>query len=72
MSGGFLRGGMKKQSGMKHAGLLHPIGAQCPGSPPCCTNDLRSSIGTCPVIRRRASNPAPGDNDTQSNFGCSR
>ena len=34
MSGGFLRGGMKKQSGMFHAGLLHPIGAQCPGSPP--------------------------------------
>ena len=29
-------------------------------------------IGTWPVIRRRASNPAPGDNDTQSNFGCSR
>ena len=72
MSGGFLRGGMKKQSGMNHAGLLHPIGAVCPGSPPCCTNDLRSSIGTWPVIRRRASNPAPGDNDTQSNFGCSR
>ena len=46
MSGGFLRGGMKKQSGMFHAGLLHPIGAQCPGSPPCCTDDLRSSIGT--------------------------
>ena len=33
MSGGFLRGGMKKQSGMVHAGLLHPIGAQRPGSP---------------------------------------
>ena len=30
MSGGFLRGGMKKQSGMNHAGLLHPIGAVCP------------------------------------------
>ena len=29
-----MRGGMKKQSGMVHAGLLHPIGAQCPGSPP--------------------------------------
>jgi len=26
MSGGFLRGGMKKQSGMVHAGLLHPLG----------------------------------------------
>ena len=34
MSGGFLRGGMKKQSGMFHAGLLHPIGAVCPGFPP--------------------------------------
>ena len=34
MSGGFLHGGMKKQSGMFHAGLLHPIGALRPGSPP--------------------------------------
>ena len=48
MSGGFLRGGMKKQSGMFHAGLLHPIGAQCPGSPPCCTSNVRSSTGVRP------------------------
>ena len=48
MSGGFLRGGMKKQSGMKHAGLLHPIGAQRPGSPLLhkqCTQQHRRSAG---------------------------
>ena len=48
MSGGFLRGGMKKQSGMFHAGLLHPIGAQRPGSPLLhkqCTQQHRRSAG---------------------------
>ena len=73
MSGGFLRGGMKKQSGMNHAGLLHPIGAAVP----------RFS----PLLHKRstqqhwhlASDPAPGIQsgcreitNTQSNFGCSR
>ena len=39
----------KKAARQVSAGLLHPFGAAGrPGSPPCCTNDLRSSIGTWP------------------------
>ena len=74
----FLRGEMmrdvrKKQPGRFLPGCSIRLGRRtAPVLPPAAQTMIRSSIGAWPVIRRRASNPAPGDNDTQSNFGCSR